>query len=402
MNPLRILLVCRNTVCHERSGGMERVGAEVAATLRLAGHEIGLLTTTGASATALMQSYDHVWAVPRTRPGRYSIGWWFGIMHHRGWTEWDPHVVISVGDGGGVLAWKRSRRYALAMQVHGTPTGEALSAIRASSAKEMARALLNVARIPSRAFFFRSADELWPVGDEVADELLRRPYSVRPSAVRTIHNGVDPSRFCFSSELRHELRSELSLDASTSLGLTVGRLEKQKGVDLVIEALAQQPEGRHLLVVGMGPQRAELQELAEHHGIADRVTFMGWLGASEVRRAMCAADVLLFPTRRVEGLPLVVLEAIAAGLPLVTTATARVPVELSTLASTCTTSASGVSSAWSSIASSSREMRLPAKFTSAASAAALLESVARLMSRSGRRATDLRGNWVARRLRGNQ
>lgn len=378
MTPLRILIVCRSTVHHQDFGGMERVGAGLAATLRDAGHEIGLLTTVGPSVEALLQDYDHAWRVPGSRPGRYSLTWWRALMRDGEWDRWEPQLVISVGDGGGPLAWRRNRRYAFAMQVHATPTDAVRSALQVRSAKTFFRVALNVARIPSRALFFRCSDELWPVGDEVAAELVRLPYRVRRRKVRTIRNGVDPAQFRFSSDLRSSLRTALSLEPLRSVGLTVGRLHRQKGVDLAIEATALQPEGRHLLVVGDGPERVRLEELCARREVGHRVTFLGWLDPDGVKAAMSAADTLLFPTRCVEGLPLVVLEAIAAGLRVVATATARVPAALEDLTTTCAPTARELSSAWASTVATPRGSGLPAGFTSTASGDALCEAVHRV------------------------
>lgn len=85
----------------------------------------------------------------------------------------------------------------------------------------------------------------------------------------------------------------------------VGRLHAQKGFDVLVRALAQVPDA-HLVLVGDGPERAALVELAAALGVADRLTVTGW--TESVSAWLPAFDVLAMPSR-FEGLPLVLLEA---------------------------------------------------------------------------------------------
>lgn len=112
--------------------------------------------------------------------------------------------------------------------------------------------------------------------------------------------------------------------------LYVGRLNPQKGLDLLLEAmprvLAAQPTAR-LEVIGGGPSRAELEALAEHLGVAGRTTFFGALPRREdVIDGLRRAHVLVMPSRTMadgaaEGSPVVSKEGQAVGVPLVATDT---------------------------------------------------------------------------------
>jgi glycosyltransferase involved in cell wall biosynthesis len=93
--------------------------------------------------------------------------------------------------------------------------------------------------------------------------------------------------------------------------LFVGRLAPEKGVDQLIEAWARvQPSGLRLVVIGDGPLKATF----ESRHVAG-VELRGHLGADEVAEAMLGARALLFPSIWYEGQPMVLLEALAAGLP---------------------------------------------------------------------------------------
>jgi len=106
--------------------------------------------------------------------------------------------------------------------------------------------------------------------------------------------------------------------------LTVGRLAGVKGQVVLLEAFAALGGDAELDVVGDGPLRDELPRRAVALGIADRVRFHGALGHDRVAALYARADVFCLPSFA-EGLPVVVLEAMAAGLPVVTTAITGVP-----------------------------------------------------------------------------
>ncbi len=99
--------------------------------------------------------------------------------------------------------------------------------------------------------------------------------------------------------------------------LLVGRLVHQKGVDLLLKALAGLEEQRwSLTLVGDGPQRPELQAFVEAHCLQERVRFASWLEGEALVQAYQQANLFVFPSRH-EGMPNAVLEAMSAGLPVI-------------------------------------------------------------------------------------
>jgi glycosyltransferase involved in cell wall biosynthesis len=105
--------------------------------------------------------------------------------------------------------------------------------------------------------------------------------------------------------------------------LTVGRLVRLKGIDLLLRMLVLAPSVR-LEVVGTGPAGDELVALAGELGVTDRVTFHGALPPPSVRALMGGCDALALVSEH-EGLPHVVLEAMAVGLPVVASAVGGIP-----------------------------------------------------------------------------
>jgi glycosyltransferase involved in cell wall biosynthesis len=109
--------------------------------------------------------------------------------------------------------------------------------------------------------------------------------------------------------------------------LFVGRLRIRKGVEVLLEALAGlAAAGRpaRLLVAGDGEHRAALERRAAELGLGAAVTFLGRCGAGRVRALLAAARALVVPSTY-EGMPLVVLEAMEAGVPVVASAVSGIP-----------------------------------------------------------------------------
>lgn len=132
--------------------------------------------------------------------------------------------------------------------------------------------------------------------------------------IRVVPNGVEPARFAQAQPLE---RAELGVPEGAPCIAVVGLLNVAKGQDLAIRALAAPGlERAHLLVVGHGELLATYEQTARECGVAERVRFLGW--RDDAPRILRTVDVLLLPSRW-EGMPYIVLEAMAAGAPVVAT-----------------------------------------------------------------------------------
>ncbi len=109
--------------------------------------------------------------------------------------------------------------------------------------------------------------------------------------------------------------------------VSVGRLAEQKGQLLLVEAahrLRERVPDFELVIVGDGPLRGELERLIDRYGLADRVRITGFLDNRTVRRELQAARALVLPSFA-EGLPVVIMEALALGRPVIATYIAGIP-----------------------------------------------------------------------------
>lgn len=129
-------------------------------------------------------------------------------------------------------------------------------------------------------------------------------YDGLPCPVLWIPNGIDATQFSPAAETRCEPPMRL---------LSVGRVIALKNHRVLIEAMASAPDVT-LRIVGDGPERPALEQLAARLGVADRVTFTGFIDKAKLAPEYQAADLFVLPSFW-EGLPHVVLEAMASGLP---------------------------------------------------------------------------------------
>lgn len=109
--------------------------------------------------------------------------------------------------------------------------------------------------------------------------------------------------------------------------LFVGRLAGVKGVSVLFEALERilpRFPDVHLTLIGDGPERADLEREAQTHGLGGAVTFAGYRSQAEVAEALRETDMLVLPSFA-EGVPVVLMEAMAASLPVVTSRVAGIP-----------------------------------------------------------------------------
>jgi glycosyltransferase involved in cell wall biosynthesis len=155
-------------------------------------------------------------------------------------------------------------------------------------------------------------------------ELARK--NVRPDDIRVQHMPIRPFALV-SEKQKSELRRQLGIDDRTRVLLSVGRLSHEKGhADLVraFPKMCELADGSplRLVLVGEGPERSRIQELCRSLNLSDLVIFAGQ--QNDIDPYYGIANVFLLPSHS-EGCPNVLLEAMAAGVPVVATAVGGVP-----------------------------------------------------------------------------
>jgi glycosyltransferase involved in cell wall biosynthesis len=230
------------------------------------------------------------WRAARAVAGRFGAT----VMH--------GHWVVP----GGVTAALARPSLPLVVSLHGSDVyvAETLAPARAAAR-----------RVFARAGFVTACSE----------DLGRRAVALGadPARLEVVPYGVDSARFRPDGEARAAVRKDLGLGEHETLAVAAGRLVRKKGFEYLIDALVDAP-GIRLALAGDGTLAGELRHRAEEAGVAGRVAFLGNRSQDEVGRLLMAGDIAVVPSVRddsgnVDGLPNVVLEALASGAPLVAT-----------------------------------------------------------------------------------
>ncbi|MFC5179920.1 glycosyltransferase [Actinomadura harenae] len=218
-------------------------------------------------------------------------------------------VVHTHSAKGGVIGRIAAARAGVPRIVHtwhGFPFNEFQSRLRRSVYVRLERAAA------------KHTDAFLAIGSETVTTALRLGLAT-PDRVRLSWPAVDVSAFeaAASSGARARARRRLDLPLGVKVVGSIGRLQFQKGPEIFVRALAELPGDVFGLWIGGGPMAPELERLTERLGLTER---MRWLGhRDDVPELLPAFDAMAMASRW-EGLPCVLVEAIAAGIPLVATA----------------------------------------------------------------------------------
>ena len=159
----------------------------------------------------------------------------------------------------------------------------------------------------------RGVDRYLAVSREIAGELVER-LGWPAEKVEVVYNAVDAERVTVAAPPR--LREQLGGSQTRPLVLTPARLNAQKGHEALLEAIAEVPDALFVLA-GDGPERGALEARAAELGVAERVLFLG--RREDIPQLLAACDVFALPSLY-EGSSLAVLEAMAAAIPIVSSA----------------------------------------------------------------------------------
>ena len=166
----------------------------------------------------------------------------------------------------------------------------------------------------------KEADKIITVSNATKDYVLS--LGAKPEKIKVLHNGVDLVHFRPLTGKREEMRRKLGISQSSIVVLTVRRLVYKNGIDTLIEganiAVRKNPKIT-FLVVGKGPDLNSVQMRIRQLGIENNFRLTGFVSDEDLPFYYNAADFFVLPSKSGEGLPLVALEAMACGLPIIAT-----------------------------------------------------------------------------------
>jgi len=304
MVPLSSEIRVLHVVAPARLGGLERIVTMLAAGQRKRGVHVAAVLTPGDAPDhpfiARLQALD-IPVTPLVVGARNYLREYrsLGSLARR----FRPGVIHTHGFRADVIAGAvaRAHRIATVSTVHGF-TGSG----RYTGVYERVQCIA-----------LRRADAVIAVSRPLVDRLSRA--GVPSERIHCLPNGFEPPEQILA---RSVARQELGIPTNAIVAGWVGRLSREKGADVMLDAIAECDPIWRLSMVGDGPERDRLREQGEKLGIGHRVT---WHGAVEDAGSLIGAFDAFVLSSRTEGTPIALFEAMYAGIPVVATRVGGVP-----------------------------------------------------------------------------
>jgi glycosyltransferase involved in cell wall biosynthesis len=322
---VNIVIVAKSTLVHGL-GGMETHLENLCRALADGGHRLDVITTRHPAALATEErSGARVHYLADAPSCRYSGAWWRASREclSRLMAAGRIDLVLSESLAGAGIA-RMASRPPIYPFIHGLVLSHlAVEWSQRNGPGGAVRALgVTLPELLYYAYaherpFLRTADGVIAIHDAQVRQL-----EGRCRRILLAYNGVDVAHFAPDRERRREVRRRLSIADSDRVVLLASLMTRQKGMHVGITAFArtaQRVSGARLVIAGDGPEAQRLRALAANVIPGGRTVFLGAIPNHEMPGYLNAADLFVHPSLRAEGLPTVVLEAMAAGLPIVAT-----------------------------------------------------------------------------------
>ncbi|HBM7653032.1 TPA: glycosyltransferase family 4 protein [Enterobacter hormaechei subsp. steigerwaltii] len=320
-----VIIFARSLPFHHL-GGMEVVAWDLAVQLQVKGFKVTVVTTDFDEDIPVLENTPQIIKLKNIPKAAYSPGWWAETEKIiETWrTKDNVSAVISIS-AGAFSTLKHKKLFPNAkfiMQAHGTSIGELVSKIKTRKIKKILSSVKNILGFYSDAKHYSYFDWVVAVGDAVKKDLTSFPTTLICSndKVVKIENGIDEYLFSDDISQRNTVREQLGISFEAKIFLSASRLHEQKGVDKNIDLFAEIKKvnvDAKLLICGDGPYEKQLRKKVDELKLNHDVIFLGAKTRADLAKIMQGADIFLFLTKRVEGLPLNVLEAMSSGLPLI-------------------------------------------------------------------------------------
>lgn len=330
-NHLHICILSRLVVQQENGGGMDLFAEMLRRGLAERGHRVTTITTPH---PRNMPRESDVWGetffVGTGAPGRYSRDWWKSSLSALLQLHAHDPIDIVAGHGKAIYRYLGMRRH--------LPEIERIPAVVITQNTiiqdfrgqfgQLRRHPFKFAKwLPHAITLFLDDRRRLPLADAITAltndhaQTLKRWFSLDPSRLSVIPNGVDTAPFIAAATLRKSVRQHLGVGDGVSVLLVLARLSPDKGHRFLLEALARpelQSYGSNirLVLAGEGHGRNDLVSQVQALKLQDTVKFLGRVPRDDVPGLLAAADVVVLPSVA-EGMPISLLEAMVCGRPVI-------------------------------------------------------------------------------------
>ncbi|MDI6916166.1 MAG: glycosyltransferase family 4 protein [Thermoplasmatales archaeon] len=308
------------------TGGMEGHTLLLCKGIVKKGHNVSVITTGHPKGDERenIEGVD-IYYLKHTKPRIYSKKWWFeSVKKFETLHKQERFDIVHSQSAGGYYLIKKglNKKYNLPFvaTLHGTFLNEAKTKTLQFSFRHPINSGLSLLDIFKDLYkyiiweraYLPSSDAIITVSQKLIPH-LKNYYPIDSRKVFPILNGIDTNKFSPSMD-GDDVRMKYGVNTKKMI-LCVGRVEREKGFQNVIYSLPKILRGANavLLIVGVGPYMDSLKVQVKNLGIDGNVIFTGEVLDNDLPKYYSASDVFVAPSIRVEGLPLVVLEAMASG-----------------------------------------------------------------------------------------
>ena len=321
---MKICVFSRSVPVHS-FGGMEKHCWSVSVGFSKKGHIVKLITTShprGKEYEKINSNFE-VFYLKDTKPGKYSKKWWKKSLQK--FLELDRvekfDVVFSESSGAfTILKYKVKSRLSIPiiLNLHGTALRDAITQIKQKiSIRSVLAAIKNFILFFRDKKWFKYADAIITCSDEIAN-VIKKEMKIEERKIYTIYNGVNLEKFYPKD--KNELRRTYKISSDKFIILTISRLKKIKGIDVLIYALnsvLKKFKNTELFIIGDGDYRKNLEKLVHKLDLQDYVKFLGNIPNDNLSDYYNLSDIFVLPTRAKEGFPWVIIEAMSCKKPVI-------------------------------------------------------------------------------------
>ncbi|HLD50841.1 hypothetical protein A3K34_03135 [candidate division WWE3 bacterium RIFOXYC1_FULL_40_10] len=318
---MNISVFIKKTTFHKGSGGFETQNKVLCEGLVRLGHKVTIFTPQGSVPDGILSQngVDYVF-IPSVYRMLFSTGsnnW--AVKSYKVFEKYHARqpfdLIISQSSAGiGVLGHKEELQIPAISIAHGTIISEIrtrLKNFKLQNPSDLYKVIRDTVYSLTNFFtrqreYLHKANKIVAVSSFVKNSIIDEVHCPEEK-IRVVYNGVSPLDFDVSDK-----------DYSPVNILFIGRLEREKGVNYLPELAQRLGSYQYKMdIIGDGPELSSLKSKVAELGLADKIIIHGKVPFEEIPSFYSKATVFLFPTRRYEGFPMVLVEAGMSGIPII-------------------------------------------------------------------------------------